>query len=85
MFDALTHTRHYKDAWSIEDAVAEIRRTHPDADLEVVPGDLSLQSSVRDAAADVRSERRSPPRSPPRLPGTRPSGGSARGWCGSWA
>ncbi|MCE9579646.1 MAG: response regulator [Deltaproteobacteria bacterium] len=26
VFDALTHTRHYKDAWSIEDAIAEIRR-----------------------------------------------------------
>ena len=36
-----------------EAAVAEIRRTHPDAILEVVPGDLSLQSSVRSAAADV--------------------------------
>jgi retinol dehydrogenase 12 len=34
-------------------AVAEIRRTVPDANLEVVPGDLSLQSSVRAAAADV--------------------------------
>jgi retinol dehydrogenase 12 len=34
-------------------AVAEIRRTVPDAKLEVVPGDLSLQTSVRAAAADV--------------------------------
>lgn len=34
-------------------AVAEIRRTNPDANVEVVPGDLSLQSSVRAAAADV--------------------------------
>jgi putative two-component system response regulator len=33
VFDALTHARPYKDAWSIEDAVAEIsrqRETHFD-------------------------------------------------------
>lgn len=34
-------------------AVAEIHRTNPDAVLEVVPCDLSLQSSVRAAAVDV--------------------------------
>ena len=34
-------------------AVAEIRRTAPDATLEVILGDLGLQSSVRTAAAEV--------------------------------
>jgi NAD(P)-dependent dehydrogenase (short-subunit alcohol dehydrogenase family) len=34
-------------------AVADIRRTTPDATLEVVVGDLGLQSSVRTAAAEV--------------------------------
>jgi retinol dehydrogenase 12 len=42
-----------RNANKAEAAVAEIRRTVPDATLEVVPGDLSLQSSVRAAAADV--------------------------------
>ena len=42
-----------RNATKAEAAVAEIRRTHPDALLEVVPGDLSLQASVRAAAADV--------------------------------
>jgi NAD(P)-dependent dehydrogenase (short-subunit alcohol dehydrogenase family) len=36
-------------------AVADIRRTNPDAEVEVVLGDLGLQSSVRTAATEVRA------------------------------
>lgn len=37
-------------------AAADIRATVPDADLEIVLGDLGLQSSVREAAATVGSK-----------------------------
>ena len=42
-----------RNAARADAAVAEIRRTAPDATLEVVLGDLALQSSVRTAAAEV--------------------------------
>ncbi len=42
-----------RNAAKAEAAVAEIRQSNPDAAVEVVPGDLSLQASVRTAAADV--------------------------------